>query len=55
VHPMPVPPDVNLPPPSDNGAHEAIRQLAPLVEQLRQFFKPDGRVVQTCNGPCVFN
>jgi hypothetical protein len=55
VHPMPVPPDVNLPPASDNGAHEAIRRLDPLIEQLRAFFKPDGRVVQTCNGPCVFN
>jgi hypothetical protein len=55
VHPMPVPPDVNLPPPEDNGAHEAIRRLDPLVEQLRGFFKPDGQVTQTCNGPCVFN
>ncbi|MCU1282599.1 MAG: uncharacterized protein JWM53_6145 [bacterium] len=55
VHPMPVPPDVDLPPPSDNGAHEAIRRLDPLVEQLRAFFKPDGRVTQTCNGLCVFN
>ncbi|MGZ3441065.1 MAG: hypothetical protein ACXVDD_16190, partial [Polyangia bacterium] len=55
VHPMPVPPDVDLPPSADNGAHEAIRRLDPLVEQLRAFFKPDGRVVQTCNGTCVFN
>ena len=55
VHPMPVPPDVDLPPAMDNGAHEAIRRLDPLVEQLRAFFKPDGQVTQTCTGPCVFN
>jgi hypothetical protein len=55
VHPMPVPPDVDVPPPTDNGAHEAIRRLDPLVEQLRAFFKPDGQVTQTCNGLCVFN
>lgn len=55
VHPMPVPPDVDVPPPMDNGAHEAIRRLDPLVEQLRGFFKPDGQVTQTCAGLCVFN
>jgi hypothetical protein len=54
VHPMPVPPDVDLPPPDDNGAHEAIRRLPLLIEQLRAFMKPDGVVVQTCSGPCVF-
>jgi hypothetical protein len=52
---MPVPPDVNIPPAMDNGAHEAIRRLDPLVEQLRAFFKPDGQVTQTCTGLCVFN
>jgi hypothetical protein len=55
VHPLPVPPDVNVPPPSDNGAHEAIRRLDPLIQQLQAFFKPDGRVTQTCSGLCVFN
>ena len=54
VHPMPVPPDVNLPPPMDNGAHGAIRELPLLVQQLQAFFKPDGQVVQTCSGVCAF-
>ncbi|HEX9101284.1 MAG TPA: hypothetical protein VF997_03735, partial [Polyangia bacterium] len=55
VHPMPVPPDADLPPPMDNGAHEAIRRLDPLVQQLGLFFKPDGQVQQTCTNLCVFN
>jgi hypothetical protein len=55
VHPTPLPMDVDLPPASDNGAHEAIRRLDLLVQQLQSFFKPDGQVVQTCSGPCVFN
>lgn len=55
VHPTPLPPNVDLPPASDNQAHEAIRRLDLLVQQLQAFFKPDGQVVQTCTGPCVFN
>ncbi len=54
VHPMPVPPDADLPPMADNGAHEAIRALPALVSQLGAFFKPDGQVVMTCNGICSF-
>lgn len=54
VHPMPVPPDQDVPPPSDNGAHGAIRMLPALVDQIAAFFKPDGQVVQTCNGICSF-
>jgi len=54
VHPTPVPPDVNVPPPSDNGAHEAIRRLPALVSQIQAFFKPDGQVTQTCSGVCAF-
>ena len=54
IHPTPVPPDVNIPPPSDNQAHGGIRQLPALVSQIQAFFKPDGRVTQTCNGLCVF-
>jgi hypothetical protein len=54
VHPMPVPPDGDVPASEDNGAHEAIRRLDPLVQQLAAFFKPDGQVVQTCNGICSF-
>ena len=53
---MPVPPDVDMPPPMDNGAHEAIRALLDRSsQQLRAFFKPDGQVVQTCTGLCVSN
>ena len=26
-----------------------------LIEQLRAFFKPNGVITQTCNGPCVFD
>ena len=55
IHPMPVPPDVDIPPPMDNGAHEMIRALPLLVQQLQAFFKPDGQVQQTCSGPCVSN
>ncbi|HWE29134.1 MAG TPA: hypothetical protein VHB97_14095 [Polyangia bacterium] len=54
VHPMPVPPDLNVPPVMDNGAHEAIRALPLLVQQLAAFFTPTGQVVQTCNGVCAF-
>ena len=54
VNPMPVPPDVNLPPPTDNGAHTAIRQLPLLVDQLKAFMTPTGQVTQTCSGLCVF-
>ena len=43
VHPMPVPPDVDIPPAMDNGAHEAIRRLDPLVEQLRASSSPTAR------------
>jgi len=49
-----VPPDGDVPASEDNGAHEAIRRLDPLVQQLGAFFKPDGQVVQTCNGICSF-
>ena len=55
VHPMPVPPDEDVPPPMDNGAHTAIRMLPELVAQIGAFFKPDGQVTQTCSGLCVFN
>ncbi|HEY2746949.1 MAG TPA: hypothetical protein VGL86_20140 [Polyangia bacterium] len=54
IHPMPVPPDVDLPPPVDNGAHENIRALPLLVQQIQEFLAPDGQVHQTCNGVCSF-
>jgi hypothetical protein len=45
----------NIPPPVDNEVHGAIRKLPALVEQLRQFFRPDGQVVHTCTGACVYD
>lgn len=46
---------VNIPPPP-NDAHEAIRRLPELIQQLDLFFRPQGSIVQTCpnGGPCVF-
>jgi len=41
----------NVPAP-DNDAHGAIRRLPSLIEQMRRFFTPDGRVEHTCDGPC---
>jgi hypothetical protein len=55
VHPTPVPPDVDIPPPDDNQAHGAIRMLPLLVKQLQLFFTPTGQVQQTCDNTCVFN
>ncbi|MSP62611.1 MAG: hypothetical protein EXR72_20230 [Myxococcales bacterium] len=53
VHPTPLYPDNNIPPPKDNEAHGAIRKLPEAIEQMRRFFRPDGRVEQTCApGPC---
>ena len=43
----------DTPSPMDNGAHEAIRQLTLLEQQLQAFFTPTGMVTQTCTGPCV--
>ena len=53
VHPTPVPPAGNIPPDMDNGAHEAIRRLTALEQQLAAFFTPTGQVTQTCTEPCV--
>jgi len=54
VKPMPVPRRGSVSLPKDNQAHEAIRRLPALVQQLAAFFKPDGQVTQTCSGPCLF-
>jgi hypothetical protein len=37
--------------PSDNGVHEGVRKLSPVLEQLDQFFST-GRVVNACSGVC---
>ena len=54
VQPTPYPPLDNVPPASGNPAHDAIGKLPQLIEQLRRFFRPDGRIEQTCSGKCVF-
>ena len=55
VTPTPVPPTGNMPATDDNGAHEAIRRLVDLEDQLAGFLTPTGMVIQTCTGPCVCN
>lgn len=53
---VPFPDDTRNIPPTENDAHEAIRRLPELIEQLNRFFHPDGKIEQTCpgGGPCVF-
>lgn len=41
----------NVPSP-DNEAHGRIRRLPSLIEQIRRFLRPDGRVEHTCDGVC---
>lgn len=48
----PYPPEENTALVQDNCAHEAIRRLSALRKQLKEFFKPDGKIVQTCEGIC---
>jgi len=53
---VPFPDDTKNIPPTENDAHEAIRRLPELIEQINRFFHPDGKIEQTCpnGGPCVF-
>jgi hypothetical protein len=48
----PYPPEGNIALAHDNCAHEAIRRLPALRRQLKEFLKPDGKIVQTCDGVC---
>jgi hypothetical protein len=54
VHPAPLPPAGNVALTHDNGAHQAISGLPAVRAQLQAFFRPDGQVTRTCQGPCVF-
>ncbi len=36
----------------DNAAHEGVRRADRAIEQLDLFCRPDGEVVQTCDGVC---
>jgi hypothetical protein len=53
-----VPPETNTPaekPDDAVSAHKVLRVLDTCVAQMEAYFKPDGKVVQTCSGggPCV--
>jgi hypothetical protein len=39
-------------PGGDNPAHEGVRRAAAAIEQIDRFMRPDGAVVQTCDGVC---
>jgi hypothetical protein len=57
--PMPPPGPYNVPPTEGLGwmgysAHEAIRRMPQLIDQLSKFFQPNGQVVDTCGMPCVY-
>lgn len=44
-------PEGNLPPATDNGAHETIRGLEAYKQQMGTFLET-GRIVQVCDGAC---
>jgi hypothetical protein len=45
------PPPGNLPPETDSGAHNDVRDLDVYVEHVGRFLE-DGTIVQVCDGPC---
>jgi hypothetical protein len=42
----------DAPHPKDTPAHEGIRNLEPAITQMDQFFRADGKIAHTCDGPC---
>jgi len=55
THPPVKPPGTNVPAPHpkpEESAHELVRRAESCMKQMEAFFKPDGQVVHTCNGPC---
>jgi hypothetical protein len=46
-----IPPLSNTPPLFNNGAHGATGS-PPMGQQIDAFLRPDGQVLQFCNGPC---
>lgn len=51
-HPDPLPGTDAVIPFEDNGVHEAVRRLPAAIRQLDAFWRPAGRVEQTCDGAC---
>jgi hypothetical protein len=45
-------PSGNNPDEQDNGAHDSARNIDAAVEQMDAFWRPDGHVIATCDGPC---
>ena len=41
-----------IPPDETNEVHEAVRRLDASMRQIDAFFRPDGRIEATCDGPC---
>lgn len=39
---------------TENGTHEAVRRLPEAQMQIDAFLRPDGQVVNFCDGPCLF-
>jgi hypothetical protein len=54
VNSTPRPANTNMPPHKKNGAHDSIRERDELIEQNRRYLRPDGKVEETCGGPCTF-
>jgi hypothetical protein len=54
VDPSPLPGNTNVPPPSDNQAHDDMRKLPAVIQQFQLFFQPNGEVIQTCDGGSCF-
>lgn len=42
-------------PPEEEDPHSLQRRLEPAIQQIELFLKPEGKVVDTCNGPCLLN
>jgi hypothetical protein len=54
IDPKPMPPFTDTSP-IDNQAHYTMRALPKAIEQMRQFLKPNGQVINPCDGPCVYS
>jgi len=50
----PIAPVTNTPPQEGTDPHEDVRRAAAAYDQVAAFLRPDGAVIDTCNGgPCV--